>query len=65
MSDLGRQNIGDKVESAVKPDSQKSTGESLKDTVAGKVDDFAGKGQSDKDKSWTQKASDAVFGESK
>ncbi|KAI3404367.1 hypothetical protein KGF56_002888 [Candida oxycetoniae] len=62
MSDLGRKDIGDKIESAIKPDSEKSTGEHLKDTVTGKADNLAGKGQSDNDKSWTQKASDAVFG---
>lgn len=65
MSDFGRQDIGDKVKSAVKPDSQKSTPEQLKDTIAGKADNAAGSGTSDNQKSFVQQASDAVFGEKK
>lgn len=65
MSDLGRQSIGDKVSAAVKPDSEKSTPEHVKDTIVGKADDAAGKATRDEDKTLLQKASDAVFGESK
>lgn len=65
MSDIGRQDLSDKVSSAVKPDSQKSTLEKAKDTVVGSVDNVIGGNSSDKDKSFTQLASDAVFGEKK
>lgn len=65
MSDFGRQSVGDKVASAVKPDSEKSTPEHLKDKVVGSVDNAAGKATPEEDKSILQKASDAVFGESK
>ncbi|KAI5903559.1 White colony protein WHS11 [Candida parapsilosis] len=61
MSDLGRKDLGDKVESKVKPDSQKSTFEQAKDKVTDAVDSLAGKGTSENDKSATQSASDAVF----
>lgn len=63
MSDLGRKDISDKVESKVKPDSQKSTFEQAKDKVTDAVDSLAGKGTSENDKSATQSASDAVFGD--
>lgn len=65
MTDTGRQGFTDKVESAVKPDSQKSTFESAKDTVLGKADSAAAKATPEEDKSFAQKASDAIFGESK
>jgi hypothetical protein len=65
MSDFGRQSVGDKVSAAVKPDSEKSTPEHLKDKVAGSVDNAAGHGTPEEDKSILQKASDAVFGDSK
>ena len=62
MSDAGRQDIGDKVKAAVTPESQKSTGESIGDTLKGKADNVAGKATPEEDKSILQKASDAVFG---
>lgn len=65
MSDFGRQSVGDKVSAAVKPDSEKSTPEHLKDKVTGSVDNAAGHGTAEEDKSILQKASDAVFGDSK
>lgn len=65
MSDLGRKDISDKVSSAVKPDSQKSTPEQFKDKVTDKVDNAAGHATSDNDKSFVQQASDAIFGEKK
>lgn len=65
MSDFGRQSIGDKVSAAVKPDSEKSTPEHVKDAIAGKVDNAAGHGTSQNDKSVLQQASDAVFGDKK
>ncbi|KAF6054835.1 Heat shock protein 9/12 family protein [Candida parapsilosis] len=58
-----RKDLGDKVESKVKPDSQKSTFEQAKDKVTDAVDSLAGKGTSENDKSATQSASDAVFGD--
>lgn len=65
MSDLGRKDISDKIESAVKPDSQKSTIEKGKDSVTDKVDNFVGDNTRSGDKSFIQQASDAVFGEKK
>lgn len=65
MSDFGRQSVGDKVANAVKPDSEKSTPEHLKDKITGTVDNAAGKATPEEDKSILQKASDAVFGDSK
>lgn len=62
MSDLGRKDIGDKVKSTVKPDSEKSNFENLKDTVTDKVDNAASKGTPNDQKSYVQQASDAVFG---
>lgn len=62
MSDAGRKSIGDKIESAVKPDSQKSTGELVKDKVTDSVDNTIGDNTRKGDKSFIQQASDAVFG---
>ncbi|GEQ71540.1 hypothetical protein JCM33374_g5225 [Metschnikowia sp. JCM 33374] len=63
MSDTGRKSVGDKIESAVKPDSQKGSGELLKDKVTDNVDNFVGDNTRSGDKSFLQQASDAVFGE--
>lgn len=65
MSDLGRKDISDKIESAVKPDSQKTTFEQAKDKVTDTVDNVVGGNTSGEGKSWTQQAGDAVFGEKK
>ncbi|QBM86455.1 Heat shock protein 9/12 [Metschnikowia aff. pulcherrima] len=65
MSDTGRKSVGDKIESAVKPDSQKGTGELLKDKVTDNVDNAVGDNTRSGDKSFLQQASDAVFGEKK
>ncbi|EMG50756.1 WHS11 White colony protein WHS11 [Candida maltosa Xu316] len=65
MSDFGRKDIGDKLESTLKPDSQKTTAEQAKDKVTDALDGAAGKATSENDKSFVQKASDAVFGDSK
>lgn len=65
MSDAGRKDISDKVSSAVKPDSQKSTFELAKDKVTDTIDNFVGDNSRSGDKSATQQASDAVFGEKK
>ncbi|ODV78057.1 heat shock protein 9/12 [Suhomyces tanzawaensis NRRL Y-17324] len=65
MSDLGRKDISDKVQSAVTPDSQKSTLGSAKDKVTDSVDNAIGDNTSSKDKSFVQQASDAIFGEKK
>lgn len=65
MSDLGRKDISDKISSAVKPDSEKSTLEKGKDTVTDKLDNTVGDNTRGGDKSFVQQASDAVFGEKK
>merc|ERR1712110_51768 len=62
MSDLGRQSYTDKVTSAVKPDSQKSTTEHVGDKVTGTYDRAADALQPQSDKSTTQKAGDHVRG---
>lgn len=62
MSDLGRQNLGDKAAAALKPDSEKSTLEHAKDTLVGKADNAAGSATKEEDKTLLQKASDTVFG---
>ncbi|QEL62169.1 hypothetical protein SBP28_004180 [Candidozyma auris] len=53
------------LSSAVKPDSQKSTLELAKDKVTDTIDNFVGDNSRSGDKSFTQQASDAVFGEKK
>lgn len=62
MSDAGRKSIGDKIESAIKPDSQKGTGELVKDKITDNVDNAVGDNTRSGDKSLLQQASDAVFG---
>lgn len=62
MSDAGRKSIGEKILSAVKPDSQKNTGELVKDKVTDSVDNTIGDNTRKGDKSVTQQVSDAVFG---
>ncbi|EER34798.1 white colony protein WHS11 [Candida tropicalis MYA-3404] len=64
MSDFGRKDIGDKVESKLTPDSQKSTPQQFADKATDALDSAAGKGTSENDKSFVQKASDAIFGDS-
>ncbi|KAF8228491.1 hypothetical protein L208DRAFT_1403780 [Tricholoma matsutake] len=64
MSDTGRQSLTDKVGSAVKPDSQKSTTEQAGDYIKGKMDSAASTLQSNSDKSTSQKAGDALSGNS-
>lgn len=58
MSDLGRKDFSDKVSEAVKPESEKSTLEQTKNTVTDKLDEYAGKGTPDNQKSFTQSAAD-------
>lgn len=65
MSDLGRKDISDKIESAVKPNSEKSTPEHFSDKVTDKLDNAIGDNTSNKDKSFVQQASDAIFGDKK
>ncbi|KAI5369649.1 Putative Heat shock protein 9/12 [Septoria linicola] len=60
MSDSLRQDTTDKVASAVKPDSQKSTTESLGDKAKGTGDSVAGKAQPEGEKSTFQQASDGA-----
>lgn len=65
MSDAGRKSVGDKIESKVKPDSQKTLFEQGKDKVTDKLDTAVGDNTSSNDKSMFQQASDAIFGEKK
>lgn len=65
MSDLGRKDISEKAKSAVKPNSEKSTPEHFGDKVTDKLDNVVGDSTSDKDKSFVQQASDAIFGDKK
>ncbi|KAF9241601.1 heat shock protein 9/12-domain-containing protein [Melanogaster broomeanus] len=62
MSDTGRQSTTDKAAASVKPDSQKSATEQLRDTVRGGTDSAASTLQPEGKKSDTQKASDVVSG---
>ncbi|KAH7108312.1 heat shock protein 9/12-domain-containing protein [Auriculariales sp. MPI-PUGE-AT-0066] len=62
MSDLGRQSWTDKAEAAIKPDSQKTTGEHFGDMAKGKVDNLAGSAQPQGEKSYGQKAADTLTG---
>ncbi|KAH7929903.1 hypothetical protein BV22DRAFT_1001852 [Leucogyrophana mollusca] len=64
MSDTGRQSMTDKVGSALKPDSQKTTTEQAGDTLKGWSDSAASTVQPQGEKSTTQKAGDAVSGNS-
>ncbi|QPG77281.1 hypothetical protein FOA43_004689 [Brettanomyces nanus] len=58
MSDLGRKNLSDKVTEGITPNSQKSAYQKAKETVTDEVDKFASKATPDKEKSFTQTASD-------
>ncbi|ODV88688.1 hypothetical protein CANCADRAFT_127685 [Tortispora caseinolytica NRRL Y-17796] len=62
MSDFGRQGLGDKMESAVKPDSEKSYAEQAKDKAASAYESVAREVQPDSQKSNTQAATDALTG---
>ncbi|EPQ32456.1 uncharacterized protein PFL1_00652 [Pseudozyma flocculosa PF-1] len=61
MSDTGRQGFADKASSAIKPDSQKSTGEVAKE----KLDNAAATLQPDSTKSTSQQAGDKLSGSDK
>lgn len=58
MSDAGRKPFSDKVSEAIKPESEKGTFESAKETVTDKLDDFAGKNVPDNQKSAGQTLAD-------
>lgn len=60
MSDQARQSLTDKAASALKPDSEKSTPEHIKDKVKGKADHLASKVQPESQKSCGQKVGDAL-----
>ncbi|KDQ57469.1 hypothetical protein JAAARDRAFT_156173 [Jaapia argillacea MUCL 33604] len=62
MSDTGRQSLGDKAGSALKPDSQKSTTEHAGDWMKGKSDSAASTMQPQSEKSTTQKVGDSISG---
>ncbi|KAF7973704.1 hypothetical protein HWV62_14382 [Athelia sp. TMB] len=64
MSDSMRQGFGDKAESALKPDSQKSTTEHVGDSLKGTTDSVASTLQPQGEKSTSQKAGDTISGNS-
>ncbi|KAJ7172284.1 heat shock protein 9/12-domain-containing protein [Mycena filopes] len=64
MADTGRQSMTDKAGAALKPDSQKGTGEQVGDSLKGTGDSIASTLQPQSDKSATQKAGDTVSGNS-
>ncbi|KIK71655.1 hypothetical protein GYMLUDRAFT_235956 [Collybiopsis luxurians FD-317 M1] len=64
MSDNARQSFTDKAESALKPDSQKSTTERMGDNIKGTADSAASTVQPQSEKSTTQKAGDTLSGNS-
>nr|POE79734.1 12 kda heat shock protein [Quercus suber] len=65
MSDSFRQSNTDKLSSSIKPDSQKSTLESVSDSAKSTGDSIAGTLQPESEKSTSQKASDSITGGSK
>ncbi|CAE6457752.1 hypothetical protein ACGC1H_007236 [Rhizoctonia solani] len=64
MSEAGRQSFTDKAGAALKPDSQKTTTEQLGDHVKGTMDSVASTVQPNDTKSHSQKAGDALSGNS-
>ncbi|KAJ7097747.1 heat shock protein 9/12-domain-containing protein [Mycena belliarum] len=64
MSDTGRQSLTDKAGAALKPDSQKTTGEHMGDKFKGTGDSVASTLQPNSEKSTTQKAGDTFSGNS-
>ncbi|KAJ9114525.1 hypothetical protein QFC20_001398 [Naganishia adeliensis] len=62
MSDVGRQSLGDKATSALKPDSEKSYVEQASDYVKGTLDSVASAVQPQDQKS-VEKVGDAVSGD--
>ncbi|KAI0655897.1 heat shock protein 9/12-domain-containing protein [Cubamyces menziesii] len=64
MSDTGRQSFTDKASSAMKPDSQKSFGEQMGDSMKGTADSIASSMQPQSEKSTTQKMGDSMSGNS-
>lgn len=60
MSDLGRKNIGDKVNEKITPDSEKSGLEKAKETVTGKADSLAADATPENQKSFSQSVADSV-----
>jgi len=64
MTDFGRQSAGDKAQSNLKPDSQKSMTEQVGDKAKGMGDSAASTAQPEGQKSYGQKATDTVSGNS-
>ncbi|KAG8761371.1 hypothetical protein FRC14_004776 [Serendipita sp. 396] len=62
MSQAGRQDFTDKAHDAMKPDSQKTFGEQIGDTLQGKGDSMMSTLQPQQEKTTTQKMGDAVSG---
>lgn len=62
MSDSYRKDIHEKIESKLKPDSQKNSGELVKDKVTDNLDNAIGDSTRKGDKGFVQQAADKVFG---
>lgn len=62
MSDHYRKDIHEKIESKLKPDSQKTTDELMKDRATDKLDNAVGDNTRNGDKGIVQQAADKVFG---
>ncbi|KAF8342328.1 heat shock protein 9/12-domain-containing protein [Cantharellus anzutake] len=60
MSDTGRQSFTDKAGAALKPDSEKTTGEHVGDAIKGAGDSLASTIQPQNDKSSSQKIGDTL-----
>jgi len=64
MSQPGRESFTDKAGAALKPDSQKTTTESMGDSLKGTGDSIASTIQPQSDKTGSQKIGDSVSGNS-
>ncbi|KAG9226155.1 hypothetical protein CCMSSC00406_0005066 [Pleurotus cornucopiae] len=64
MSDAGRQSFTDKAGAAIKPDSQKTTTESMGDSMKGTADSIASTMQPNSEKSGGQRMGDTMSGNS-
>ncbi|PAV17624.1 heat shock 9 [Pyrrhoderma noxium] len=64
MSDNMRQSFGDKMEGAMKPDSEKSSFEQMGDKVKSNADSMASSMQPESEKSYTQQFGDMLSGNS-
>lgn len=61
MSDPYRKDIHEKIGSKIKPNSQKPTGEYLKDKITDDLDNAVGESTRKGDKGFMQQAADKIF----